>query len=401
MKIILGVCGSISAYRSLDICRQLVKDGHDLKVVLTKGALEFVKPQVFKYLGAQEVFSPDDDFNLDAMKERSVLHIELSKWAERILIAPASANSLAKLSNGLCDDLLTSIFLASPNTPTIIFPAMNTNMLNHPLTENNFERLSCLDNVFIHPTKEGLLACGDEGAGKLADVELIATVTPIINFGKVNRKILITTGATIAPLDPVRYLTNPSSGKTGLELAKQYLKTGCQVTLIAGRYSCKEIDYLTHLPNSKVIRVSTTREMHEAVKEHFESHDTYISSAALSDIEFAQSQSKMKKGDLGNSISISKAPDVLKDMLDRKTNQKIVGFAAESNDRLDTFVKKWKDKPVDVLVGNLVHANHNKDSIGFGSDENQYTILKSGERFFSGRLSKRELAEKIEQALGN
>ncbi len=399
MKILLGVCGSISAYRSLDVCRQLVKDAHEVKVVLTKGALEFVKPQVFKYLGAQEVFTANDDFNLEAMKDRSVLHIELSKWAQRILIAPASANTLAKLANGICDDLLTSIFLASAKTPTVIFPAMNTNMLRHPLTETNFQRLKSLNSVFIHPTKEGLLACGDEGEGKLSDVDLIASVAPIVELGPIKRKILITTGATIAPLDPVRYLTNPSSGKTGYELAKQYLKDGHQVTLIAGRHACKEIDYLTHLPKAKVLRVSTTKQMHEVVKAHFDDHDTYISSAALSDIEFPQSSKKIKKSELGDSLSISRAPDVLKDMLSRKKDQKIVGFAAESNVELETFLKKWRDKPVDVLVGNFVSANHDQVSVGFGSAENDYTILKNGKEYFTGRLSKSELAQKIELAL--
>ncbi|MCO4753283.1 MAG: bifunctional phosphopantothenoylcysteine decarboxylase/phosphopantothenate--cysteine ligase CoaBC [Bacteriovoracaceae bacterium] len=399
MKILLGVCGSISAYKSLDICRQLFKDGHEVKVVLTKGALEFVRPQVFKYLGAQEVFSPEDDFNPHAIKDRSVLHIDLSKWAQRILIAPASANTLAKLSAGMCDDLLSSIFLASPNTPCVIFPAMNTNMLKHPLTKNNFDRLEGLENVFIHPTKEGLLACGDEGEGKLADVELIAQVVPVISFTKTNKRILITTGATIAPLDPVRFLTNPSSGKTGYELAKSYLSNGNEVTLIAGRNSCPQIDYLSQLPNAKVIRVSTTAQVFELVKELFDKHDLYISSAALSDIQFEQSSVKLKKDQFQDKLSISKAPDVLKEMLKRKTTQKIIGFAAETNNNIETFEKKWKDKPVDVLVGNIVAANHDSESIGFGTNVNTYTILKEGRLFFTGPLAKAELAEKIEQAL--
>ncbi len=190
MKILLGVCGSISAYRSLDICRGLAKKGHTVKVVLTRGALEFVKPEVFSYLGADEVFLPADDFNVKTAKDRNVLHIELSKWAQRLVIAPASANTLAKFAHGMCDDLLSSIFLASPQLDTVIYPAMNTNMLEHPLTKKNFKTLSDLSNLFIHPTKEGLLACGDTGAGKLQDVDLIVETAPLVTFGPQNETFL-------------------------------------------------------------------------------------------------------------------------------------------------------------------------------------------------------------------
>lgn len=399
MRILLGVCGSISAYRSLDICRSLTKAAHEVKVVLTKGALEFVKPEVFSYLGAQEVFLPGDDFNPVAAKERAVLHIELSKWAERILIAPASANTLAKVANGMCDDLLSSIFLASPGKPCVIYPAMNTNMLEHPLTKKNFNSLGELANVFIHPTKQGLLACGDTGAGKLQDVELIAETAPIINFETPKRKILITTGATIAPLDPVRYLTNPSSGLTGYELAKHYLANGDEVTLIAGHHSSEKINYLTCLPHATVLKANTTLEMRELVAERFDKHDVYISSAALSDIQFEKSPSKIKKGSLSGTLNIQKAPDVLKEMLQAKKSQKVVGFAAETNAEMSVFEQKWKDKPVDVLVGNKVSNGIGETAQGFGQDANEYTILKTGKLFFQGSLTKAQLAQKISEAL--
>lgn len=400
MNILLGVCGSISAYRSLDICRGLAKNGHKVKVVLTRGALEFVKPEVFSYLGADEVFRPFDDFNTQAAKDRSVLHIELSKWADRLVIAPASANSLAKMSNGMCDDLLTSIFLAAPKLDTIIYPAMNTNMLEHPLTEKNLKVLGSLENVFIHPTKEGLLACGDSGAGKLQDVDLILETAPIISLKAPGKQVLITAGATIAPLDPVRFLTNPSSGLTGYELAKTFLQRGDHVTLIAGQHSVKEIDYLACLPNCVVLKARTTSEMNEVVENYFDKSDLYISSAALSDIEFRASSTKIKKVSLGDSLPIKRAPDVLLGALKKKKNQMVVGFAAETNADDSTFKKKWEAKPVDVLVGNQVSNGERAPVQGFGASENDYTILKNGEVFFKGHLKKSQLGQKILEALG-
>lgn len=399
MKIILGVCGSISAYRSLDICRGLVKNGHTVKVVLTCGALEFVKPEVFHYLGADEVFLPTDDFSPEAAKKRNVLHIELSKWAQRLVIAPASANTLAKLSMGSCDDLLSSIFLASPELDTIIYPAMNTNMLEHPLTKRNFQVLSELKNVFVHPTKEGLLACGDTGAGKLQDVDLIVETAPIISLKKPERKVLITAGATIAPLDPVRYLTNPSSGLTGYELAKTFLGRGDQVTLIAGPYGAREIDFLNCLPNCRVLKARTTTQVKEIVEENFAQSDLYISSAALSDIEFETSESKLKKAQMGSSLPFKKAPDVLQEAIKKRTSQKLVGFAAETSSDEEVFKKKWLSKPVDVLVGNQVSNGEGSPAKGFAAEDNDYIILKKGEVFFKGHLKKSDLGNKIMEAL--
>lgn len=402
MKFILGVCGSISAYKSLDICRGLTKAGNEVRVILTKGALEFVKPEVFRYLGASQVYLPHDDFNPQAMGQGNVLHIELSKWADQLLLAPASANTLAKLSQGRCDDLLSSIFLASPKTPTIIFPAMNTNMLGHPLTQKNLAALSGLSNVFIHPTKSGELACGDEGEGKLQDVELIIETAPVIKLDKPKKKVLLTTGATIAPLDPVRYLTNPSTGLTGYELAKSFLQMGYAVTLIEGFKSSPKIKYLKDLPHAQVLSANTTREMQALVMANIQSHDIYISSAALSDIEFAPSAQKLKKDSLQGNLQIQQAPDVLKEVIELRSNKlqpQLVGFAAETDNDTSVFLKKWKNKPVDVLVGNRVSNGAMGKAEGFGSDENQYTILKRDAVFFQGRLMKSQLAHKIAEAL--
>lgn len=181
MNIILIVTGSISAYRSLDICRGLAKKGHSIRVICSKGATEFINPNAFHYLGAEKVYSANDDFNLKQYtSSTNVLHIDLVKWCDKIVISPASTNTIAKLAGGFCDDLLSSVFLALGEKPCLIFPAMNTKMLAHPIVQDNLNKLKRLENVFIHPTADGLLACGDTGAGKLPPIEQIIDVIYVI-----------------------------------------------------------------------------------------------------------------------------------------------------------------------------------------------------------------------------
>jgi phosphopantothenoylcysteine decarboxylase/phosphopantothenate--cysteine ligase len=400
MKIILAVTGSISAYKALDICRGLSKSGHEVRVIVSKGACEFLNPKAFHYLGAKNVYSFNDDFNLEQYEsDTKVLHIDLVKWCDRVLISPASANTIAKLAGGFCDDLISSVFLALGDKPCLIFPAMNTNMLTHPMTQENLKKLSELKNVFIHPTKSGELACGDVGAGKLSDVELIIEVTPIINISKPTKTILITTGATMSALDPVRYITNASTGITGYKFAKEYLRLGYKVILIKGFNSTHEIDYLKDLPNIKIMEAATTAKMHELVLEHFDDCDYYISTAAMSDIEFDLSDSKLKKDKFNGQIPFHNAVDVLASVLDKKVKQKIVGFAAESSSDSDTFINKWKRKPVDLLIGNVVSSGATSAKKGFGSNENEYFFIKDAKIVETLSLSKDELAKKILDSL--
>ena len=214
MKILLGVSGSISAYKSYDLLRSLVKEGHEVITVTTKSGEKFVHPWLFKSLGAKATYTYADDFQ-KAKETDGVLHIELARWCDGILIAPASANFIADLSHGKATDLLSSIFLAiSDERPVALFPAMNTKMLQHPFVKENIDKISKLKNVYDRPTASGTLACGEEGEGKLEDIDVIAETAPIIfgqflNRAKNEKHYLITTGATISPLDPVRYLTNP------------------------------------------------------------------------------------------------------------------------------------------------------------------------------------------------
>ena len=396
MNIILVVTGSISAYRSLDICRGLVKNGNTLRVICSKGAAEFLNPNAFHYLGAEKVYSWNDDFNLNQYEgETNVLHIDLVKWGDKVVIAPASANTLAKLANGFCDDLLSSLFLALGDKPCVIFPAMNSNMLAHPMVQENIEKIDSLANTFIHPTISGELACGDTGLGKLPSVEQVIDVSESYNKSVAGKTILITTGATISPLDPVRYITNPSTGKTGYELAKKYLSLGYKVILVYGYNAIDSIQNLKHLPNAILREAKTTKEMKQVVHEYFDDCDLYISTAAMSDIEFPMKNEKIKKSTMGNSIEYTQAPDVLASVLEKRTNQIIIGFAAETSAAPEIFLEKWTRKPVDLLVGNKVSNGITSDTTGFKTDSNEYYFIIDGKVVSQKVLSKSQLALSI------
>jgi phosphopantothenoylcysteine decarboxylase/phosphopantothenate--cysteine ligase len=398
MNIILAATGSISAYRALDICRSLTKDNHSVKVLVSAGACEFLNPNAFKYLGAEFVYTHSDDFNTNAYsKDNKVLHIDLARWCDRLVIAPASANTIAKLNAGFCNDLISSVFLALGDKPCIIFPAMNTNMLSHPLTQRNLESLEKLPNIFIHPTDTGELACGDMGLGKLPKPEMIAEIIPLISFNKPKRTVLITTGATMSPMDPIRYVTNPSSGLTGYELAKSYLKAHDKVILVCGHEVTEKINYLTHLPNIELKYAPTTREMEKVVLENFDKSSVYISTAALSDIEFEVNAGKLKKDQLSSSLKINRAPDILANVLSKRTNQKIVGFAAETNTDPAIFKKKWDRKKVDLLIGNKVNSGATEAKQGFGQNQNEYFFIKEGVITDQRVLSKTQLADFIQE----
>ncbi|OIQ19773.1 MAG: hypothetical protein BM556_04635 [Bacteriovorax sp. MedPE-SWde] len=398
MKILLGVCGSIAAYKSIDLARGLSKKGHEVRVVLTKGSLNFVKPEVFKYLGL-EVYLPQDDFT-----HTNVLHIELAKWTEHLLVYPASANTLANLAFGKADDLLTSIFLAKRSeTTTSIFPAMNTFMYEHPITKENIDllkRIHIAGNLFIHPPDSGKLACGDTGQGKAPSIEKVIDCIEAINpkISAESKTVLITTGATIAPIDPVRFVTNAASGKTGYELAVEALRRGYKTHVIAGQSATTKLDSLIDLPGYQLTRVITTNDMKDAVEKHFSVSDIYISSAAISDLEFNANTGKMKKNDLSDSLEFTAAPDILKTVLTKKKeNQKIIGFAAETELSLAVLNEKWERKPVDLLVGTQVHSGlcHDEQQAGFNTDEATYKFFSNGEIEFERTMKKSTLPAEI------
>lgn len=401
MKILLSVCGSISAYKSFDLARGLVNNGHVVKVILTKGALKFVVPDVFTYLGVSDVYLDNADFN-----HKNVLHIDLARWCDTLVIAPLSANTLSRLARGEASDLLTSVFLALEPEKTIsVFPAMNSLMLSHPFTQENLaeiKKLKTLNNLFVAPTNEGVLACNEIGAGKLPTIEEMIELIPVLkgpfHLTHTNKKIVISTGATIAPLDPVRFLSNSSSGITGYYLAVAALSRGYDVSVIAGKNACAQLDLLIKHPNYKLIRVVTVSEMEKAVHAEIPTAIAYLSAAAISDIEFDVAEEKIKKEKIGDSLKIKKATDVLKTVIDAKIpNLKIVGFAAETDLSDAVLAKKYQSKPVDLLVGTKVNNGliSNTLSEGFNADHANYRFLEKGMATPERSLTKRELAEII------
>ena len=406
MKILFAVSGSIAAYKAYDTVRELVKAKHQVKVILTKGALQFIKAETFHYLGASEVFSPNDDFSpnltdetITSDGESNIRHINLRNWCDKIIIYPLSANTCAHLAAGMANDLLQSVLLANTK-PVMIFPAMNTAMFEHPLSQKNLKTLESLPNYYIHPTTTGLLACGDEGQGKLASpaqaLELIETWH---EHPASSRKILITTGATQAPLDPVRYLTNPASGKTGYFLAKEFLAKGEQVHVISGHLAAPLFQHLESHPLFKLSIIKTTNEMKSLVLQEFPSSDTYISAAAICDLEFEMSKSKIKKDKFEGSLPFKNASDILALVLKEKSKkQKVIGFAAETNINEKLLNQKWQNKPVDLLIGNPIdNGIKSKVEQGFGTDDGEYWFFHSGELQKKTSLTKKSLAEEIYQ----
>jgi phosphopantothenoylcysteine decarboxylase / phosphopantothenate---cysteine ligase len=401
MNIIIGVCGSISCYKAMDLTRELTKLNYKVKIILTKGAEQFVKTELFRYLGACEVYQSNDDFNLESYKQLdgTVLHVELAKWADKLVLYPASANTIARLANGQADDLLTSVFLMMENKGKIIFPAMNHQMLTNKLTQANLNKLSQIERTWIAPTLKGLLACGEIGAGKLIKPEQAIDLITTINFNHsgASKKILITTGASIAPLDEVRYLTNPSSGITGYYLAKSFLAKGHKVHLIAGLYSTNKLEVLTDHLNFTLTRVVSTKDYDQMVKELISDTDLYISSAALGDFEFDTQTGKIKKSGKQELILQAKAsPDVLSNVLSSKAQNKklkVIGFAAECDKNEATYLEKYHRKPVDLLVGNLVHNGSQNEIKGFLKDDGDYTFWQQGKLVHQAKLTKEKLGQ--------
>lgn len=396
MNILLAVTGSIASYKSFDLLRALVKRGHHVRVVLTEGALEFVKPELFRYLGAEAVMLPTDDFNAATP---GVPHVDLGKWAQVMAIAPLSANTLTKLATGQCSDLLGSIFLAwRQDRPVLLFPAMNTMMWQHAFTQEHVAKINKLPFAKVVDPAAGLLACGDEGQGKLMDVDAIADTiecyNPLMSWQK---RVLITTGATVAPLDPVRFMTNPSSGKTGLEIAKAYLKAGAQVTLLVGHEIPSGVTGLRAHPRCTVIHTPTTEQMKTAALKAAPEADIVIAAAAVADFEFNTASGKLKKDQL-NSLPVVKAVDVLALLLEgRRGAQKFVSFAAETDTSEAIFREKFTRKPVDLMIGNRVHSGlvAGQGREGFAESRGTYWFVSASSTSAPQELTKSELADRI------
>ncbi len=399
MNILLGITGSIASYKSFDVARLLIKNGHQVKVVLTQGSLEFIKPETFRYIGVEAVYLPQDDFSPNHLNLGStVLHIELVKWADKLIIAPASANTLSRLATGITNDLLTSVFLAIGKKPVVLFPAMNTEMWNNPRIKEHVLKLSAMPHVGIINPTSGLLACGDVGAGKFPEVssvvDLIETFTPNL---KKNKKIIITAGATASPLDPVRYITNPSSGKMGLSVAKAFLSAGYEVLVLAGHQCTQEVENLEGHPHFNLLKTPTTALMKDAAVKFFPGSDLYISTGAIADIEFDPSEVKLKKETMGNSLPFKQAADILKEILHLKKHQKVISFAAETETTREVFMEKMNRKPVDLMIGNKVSNGliGSPQVEGFQRNEGEYFFVRLDSIEGPIKLSKAQLGEKL------
>lgn len=360
-NIVIGVTGGIAAYKTCELVSRLKKDGAEVYVVMTNNATKFVAPLTFETLSGNRVIS--DMFNRDFPWE--VEHISLAKKADVFVLAPCSANVMAKYACGIADDFLTTTLLAAV-CPVIIAPAMNTNMLDASATRRNMEILKERGCIFVD-SSDGRLACGDVGRGRLADVSEIYEAIKNTLFTERDyegKTVLITAGATREPLDPVRFISNRSSGKMGLALCKAVKRRGGKVILVAGHMSLPAADF------DELIRVETTAQMYDAVMEKMAQSDIIIKAAAPADYKIESfSPDKIKSQTLN--IKMIKNPDIAKAVGQNKGNKKLVIFCAETQNLHENALKKLKTKNADMVIANDV----TKEGAGFDVDTNIVSII--------------------------
>lgn len=382
--VVVGVSGGVAVYKALDVISRLRKKDVEVHVIMTKSATEFVTPLSFQSLSQNMVIT--DMFA--EPKAWEIQHISLAKKADLMLIVPATANIIGKVANGIADDMLSTTIMAT-KAPAVFCPAMNTNMYENPIVQRNISLLKELGYEFIEPAS-GRLACGDEGKGKLQDTEIIAEETlRRLHSTKdlLGKKVVVTAGPTMVPIDPVRILTNRSSGKMGYSIAEEARDRGAEVVLISGPTSLRK-------PNGiKVIDIKTNEDMFNAIKNEFKDADIVIKSAAVADYKAKNySNEKIKKTGDDLNLIFERDRDILKTLGDMKENQILVGFAAESSNLKENAKGKLERKNLDYIVANDI----SKSETGFASDENKVTIIsKSGEEVSLEKMSKREVAKNI------
>lgn len=382
--VVVGVSGGVAVYKALDVISRLRKKDVEVHVIMTKSATEFVTPLSFQSLSQNMVIT--DMFA--EPKAWEIQHISLAKKADLMLIVPATANIIGKVANGIADDMLSTTIMAT-KAPVVFCPAMNTNMYENPIVQRNISLLNELGYEFIEPAS-GRLACGDEGKGKLQDTEIIAEETlRRLHSTKdlLGKKVVVTAGPTMVPIDPVRILTNRSSGKMGYSIAEEARDRGAEVVLISGPTSLRK-------PNGiKVIDIKTNEDMFNAIKNEFKDADIVIKSAAVADYKAKNySNEKIKKTGDDLNLIFERDRDILKTLGDMKENQILVGFAAESSNLKENAKGKLERKNLDYIVANDI----SNQETGFASDENKVTIIsKSGEEVSLEKMSKREVAKNI------
>ncbi|HET7629340.1 MAG TPA: bifunctional phosphopantothenoylcysteine decarboxylase/phosphopantothenate--cysteine ligase CoaBC [Bacillales bacterium] len=384
--ILLCVSGGIAAFKAAALTSKLAQQGFDVHVLMTENAQRFVTPLTFQALSRNAVHT--DTF--DEPDSTSIAHIDLADRADLVIVAPATANVIGKLANGIADDVVSTTILAT-KAPVWVAPAMNVNMYNHPAVQNNLEQLRRMNVKLLEPG-EGLLACGWIGKGRLAEPEVIAdAVLRHFEAGKDQplrgQKFLVTAGPTQEKIDPVRYFSNHSSGKMGYALAKAAAARGAEVTLVSGP---------SELPppaGVKVVRVTSAAEMYEQVVERFAAQDAVIKAAAVADYRPKRTFSeKFKKGGGEWVVEMERTQDILAELGARKKDQVLVGFAAETNDVQRHASEKLRKKNLDFIVVNDI----SQQGSGFRTDTNQVTVVsREGEAAQWPLLSKDEVAERI------
>ena len=382
-KIVLGITGSIAAYKAAELTRALIKEGAQVKVVMTKSATEFITPLTMQTLSQNQVyldtFVPAEKYDM--------AHIALADFADAFIIAPATGNIIGKIAAGVADDLLSTTIMAA-GKPVLICPAMNNKMLANPIVQDNLSKLQ-EHGYFIMESAVGELACKTQGSGRLAEItdiieEIKSLLTPK-DF--LNEKVLITAGPTQEPLDPVRFITNLSSGKMGYALATAARRRGAEVTLISGP------TFLSPPKVEKIINVRTAREMHKAVMENYKKAKIIIKAAAVADYRPKEiSGQKLKKTKESLTVEMKTNPDIIEEIGKNKEGRIVVGFAMETQNLLANAREKLKKKNMDLIVANDVC----KEGAGFQSDTNIVSIIdKKGKTETLKKMTKLEAADEI------
>ncbi len=385
--IIIAVTSSIAAFKSVQLTSDLIKKGYDVEVIMSKNATQFIQPLTFSSLTKHKTYVETFDREVDY----SIEHIALAKRADVFIIAPASANVIAKVAHGICDDMLTTTFLAA-TCPKLIAPAMNTQMWKNPITQDNISKCQHYGMHIIAP-ESGRLACEDIGEGKLAsNAILIDAIQQALQTDKPlqNKKIMISAGATIESIDPVRFITNHSSGKMGYALAKAARNLGADVTLVSAPTT------LDKIPGITTIGVQTTKQMFDAALQHYENMDYIICAAAPADYTMRHySEHKIKKQGDTLTLELERNPDILAYLGAHKSHQKICGFAAESENAIENATQKFHNKNCDVMVIN----NILQEGAGFKGDTNIVSILDKDGITHYDKMDKEQLAYIILETL--
>ena len=397
-KIVLAITGGIAAYKSALLARLLVKEGFEIRVIMTQGAQQFINPLTLQALTGNEVHTE----LLDTHAELGMGHIELAKWADLVLIAPASANTLARLAMGMADDLLATVCLAT-TAPVMVAPAMNQQMWAHPAVQLNVQTLSDMGYEIIEPDS-GVQACGDVGAGRLPEPEIL--LRRVLNFkaklmvpqSLVGKKVTITAGPTVEAIDPVRFLSNHSTGKMGFALARACRDAGAEVTLIAGG----KVDLTTPLDVQRVNVLSANDMLQAASQSAAAGCDIFIATAAVADYRTRDAApQKIKKTQDEMTLDLVKNPDILATISHTYPDMFMVGFAAETQDVEKYARGKLASKDLDMIACNDV----SRKDIGFASDENAMTVFFADkyqqEPEALDKASKDDIAQQLVALIGN